>query len=827
MGGGPTGEVFRAQVYGVAGFERQFAVKRFHAAFVKDPATAEAIAAAARVYGGLEHPRITRLHEYGVTGGHAFTATELVDGVDLSHLLSILEACNQTLPHGGVAALVSQIARTIGYAHGRGICHLGLCPTNIIMTTHGEARITDFGFLPPRLPKQPSADPSLRSRLPYLAPEQLNHELTSAATDVFQLGAIAYELFTNRPAFRGADSEAVAQSILSGRVPPTDLPKPLAAVLQRCLSRSPFERYPDARALADGMEAATRGLSLAGGLADIGLAVRNVLEQAKVDDEGEMSGAVSFPLPAPPRGDAMMDHLQAEAELPATTIRDPGVLTSSPATPPIPVGVQRSGRSVNMPTMTAPSLRPGARPLTMEPLVGPVEEMDEEMPTVIRERERGFVRPTPVGIPVVDGNVAALLDDESSGPTQSPAGAAEERAVSEPALTPAPPILPERVDTPPPIPSLLDDAEELSGSHLEAVDDSARMAAASREVVPISPDALTPVPLPTLVGPDSLAPSRASEPRARAGLPETLGDAEPPARKSEAREPLVPVPRVEAASGPISLSLSGLASIRQPEAQPAPAPTPGAESRAKVGSRPAKGGGAKWLVVMLLGLILAGGGYLAYDKFIAGSANQPDKPTVAASASTDAGATKPVPDAGLPAHDAGTRVAAAAQDAGQNAGLDAGQNAGSATTPDQKATDDGKLTIRSTPDRAKIYLDGAPIGKTPHSMEATADRHRLALIKPGYRLYTADIQGGGLIEATLQEAAPPDGPGGIKVRCAKKNRYVIFIDGVDTGQLCPSERIGVTVDKHTVEIYDPVTETRREFQVTVKGTRRSVRVRVD
>jgi serine/threonine-protein kinase len=129
LGGGPTGEVFRAKVYGVAGFERQFAVKRFHPELVKDPEVASRMAAAARMYGSLEHPRIARLHEYGVSGGETFIATELVTGLDLARLIAVAGS-GEPLVAGAVVALVSQTARAVGYAHGRGISHLGICPSS-------------------------------------------------------------------------------------------------------------------------------------------------------------------------------------------------------------------------------------------------------------------------------------------------------------------------------------------------------------------------------------------------------------------------------------------------------------------------------------------------------------------------------------------------------------------------------------------------------------------------------------------------------------------------------------------------------------------------
>jgi len=168
LGGGPTGEVFRAKVYGVAGMDREFAVKRFHPSLLADPNARAALAVAARMYGALEHPRVARLHEFGEAGGHTFTATEYVPGLDLAQLMD-----QGRLSLGTASHLIVQIGRAVGYAHGRGLSHLGLSPTNVICSERGEIKVTDFGVLPSRLPLRPALDESLRHRLCYLSPEQL------------------------------------------------------------------------------------------------------------------------------------------------------------------------------------------------------------------------------------------------------------------------------------------------------------------------------------------------------------------------------------------------------------------------------------------------------------------------------------------------------------------------------------------------------------------------------------------------------------------------------------------------------------------------------
>jgi eukaryotic-like serine/threonine-protein kinase len=305
IGIGPSGSVSRAKVFGVAGFERQFAVKRFHPELTATAAMAAMLSAAARAYGSLEHPRIARMSEFGVAQGATFTAVEYVLGLDALRLIGEARLAGVTLATGGALALVSQAARAIGYAHGRGLTHLGLAPTNVIVTADGDVKITDFGVLSATLPPRPIEAPRLAQRIPYLAPEQLANEATSAATDVFALGVLAYELVTGQRTFRGDTPQQVASAIMAG--PPSEpaLPRPIGRVLQRCLARSPFERFPDARALADALDAALRVAPVPGTRKDIGAQVKETLDRLAALNDSQLSGVVALHLGTGPlrRGD--------------------------------------------------------------------------------------------------------------------------------------------------------------------------------------------------------------------------------------------------------------------------------------------------------------------------------------------------------------------------------------------------------------------------------------------------------------------------------------------------------------------------------------------
>jgi serine/threonine-protein kinase len=359
-------------VYGVAGFERQFAIKRFHARLAAEPDRAAQLANAARLYGALEHPRIARMHEFGVAAGETFTATELVRGVDLAQLVQATHSAGRPLPSGAAVALLSAAARAVGFAHGRGLSHLGICPTNVLCTAEGDVKITDFGFLPLRLPARPADDPSLLARLPYLAPEQHRGETGTPATDVFQLGLLAWELLTGEPALAAPSPAGIELRALAGDLPPLDLPKPLTAALRRAMARSPYERFPDAGALADALDAALRTAPLPGDRRDLAGIVRSALEHQAQMNENQLSGALRLPVPAPPR-DTPSGALPVAAAVVRRPAEPPRPTSHTPV--PQPEAPERAGGAESLapprsgganrwpPIVTPPALRPTTRPI--------------------------------------------------------------------------------------------------------------------------------------------------------------------------------------------------------------------------------------------------------------------------------------------------------------------------------------------------------------------------------------------------------------------------------------------------------------------------------
>ena len=247
---------------------------------------------------------------------------------------------------------------------------------------------------------------------------------------------------------------------------------------------------------------------------------------------------------------------------------------------------------------------------------------------------------------------------------------------------------------------------------------------------------------------------------------------------------------------------------------------------------PAKRGGLGLLAVFVVVLVAAGGGFFAYRHFTGATGESAGRTAGAADAGTNVVAIKPaLSDAN----------AAAAKDAGAAATSDDGGGAFLAfdaavgeteTVADAAAVEtvaavDGKLVITSTPSGATVYFDGAEVGETPVELDASGDKHRLALILSGHALHVADIDGNTSVDVKLEAVTTPGGSAGIKVRCKKKNRYYVTVDGKPSGMLCPTERIGTQKGKHTVEIYDPINDSNRSFDIDIKHTRHSHRLYID
>jgi serine/threonine-protein kinase len=218
-----------------------------------------------QILASLEHPHVARLLDGGVTeDGSPYLVLEYVDGQPID---AHCEA--RQLPPRARLELFLAVIDATQYAHRNLIVHRDLKPSNILVADDGAVKLLDFGLAKLLEPVRETED-ALTTRTghrwmtpEYAAPEQIRGEPVSTLTDVYQLGAVLYELVTGQPPFgkRGANVRALEDAVLSAEpaAPSSALASSerarlrgdVDAIVLKALRKEPDQRYTSAQALAD------------------------------------------------------------------------------------------------------------------------------------------------------------------------------------------------------------------------------------------------------------------------------------------------------------------------------------------------------------------------------------------------------------------------------------------------------------------------------------------------------------------------------------------------------------------------------------------------
>ncbi len=227
IGRGGMAEVFRARVLAGPLEGETVALKRMREDVAGDPAYVDLFNAEAEVTQQLTHPAIIRVLEAGAVGRLPYMALEFINGRDLGEIMDACQERSILLPIDFACYVAHVVAEALNYAHtarapsGEPLClvHCDVSPSNIFISDLGEIRLGDFGIA--RIGKRdPAKTIGVVGKAPYMTPEQIDQKQVSPATDVFALGAILFELLTNRPAFSGDRTIDIWDAIVDGKRPP-------------------------------------------------------------------------------------------------------------------------------------------------------------------------------------------------------------------------------------------------------------------------------------------------------------------------------------------------------------------------------------------------------------------------------------------------------------------------------------------------------------------------------------------------------------------------------------------------------------------------------
>jgi hypothetical protein len=253
LGSGGMGEVYRAEHELL---KRSCAIKLIRPGIDADPAAVARFEQEVRATAHLSHWNTVEIYDYGRTDQGAFYyVMELLRGMNLDELVR----CAGPLPPGRVVYLLAQVCAALREAHGQGLIHRDIKPANIFAATRGGAfdvaKLLDFGLVSHAAGAGDGEKGIISGSPAYMAPEQgTPGAATDARTDLYALGGVGYFLLTGRSPFDGATIfDQIAAHRHAALVPPSQrvpgVPADLEAVLLKCLSKSPADRYPDAGSL--------------------------------------------------------------------------------------------------------------------------------------------------------------------------------------------------------------------------------------------------------------------------------------------------------------------------------------------------------------------------------------------------------------------------------------------------------------------------------------------------------------------------------------------------------------------------------------------------
>lgn len=218
----------------------------------------------AQLAGGLQHPNITLVYEFGFEGDVPFLVQEFLSGEDLDRMIK----AGTPLPLQDKLKIMLGIAFGLEYAHKAGVMHRDVKPANVRVLDNQSVKIMDFGIAKS---VDPSGDITMTGitvgSSSYMSPEQIGGDTTDFRTDIFSFGILAYELLSYRKPFRNENLFLLLEQIVKEDPVPLaeiapDLPPALVAVVEKAMAKKPEDRFATAKDLRNALIAVQQQIPL-------------------------------------------------------------------------------------------------------------------------------------------------------------------------------------------------------------------------------------------------------------------------------------------------------------------------------------------------------------------------------------------------------------------------------------------------------------------------------------------------------------------------------------------------------------------------------------
>jgi serine/threonine-protein kinase len=264
---GGMGSLYEAVLYGAQGFKKTIAVKTVLESYSEDQDFLEMFVGEAKLVADLVHQNICQVYHLGRWGKRTYIAMEFITGVNLKEFIRRHGELGRQVPWALGTFIVSRVCRGLEYAHGKrdkngqllGVVHRDVSFKNIMISTEGEVKLTDFGVAKARKLMRDREGEVRVGSAQTMAPEQVKFQPTDARTDLFALGVILFELLTGQRLFAARTTKGTLRNVLRKKIPQPsrlnpEIPPGIERIILKALSRDPNTRYQSAGAMGYDLE---------------------------------------------------------------------------------------------------------------------------------------------------------------------------------------------------------------------------------------------------------------------------------------------------------------------------------------------------------------------------------------------------------------------------------------------------------------------------------------------------------------------------------------------------------------------------------------------
>jgi serine/threonine protein kinase len=455
VGEGAMGVVYRAKD---TVLDRTVAIKVMNDSIARQEDLRKRFLHEAQAAGSLQHPNVVTIYDLGEMDGHLFIAMEFVEGVDLEHLIDL----GEPLSLQARLDIIVDVLTGLAFAHKRGIIHRDIKPANIRVGEDGRAKIMDFGVAHLSSSSMTTTG-SILGTPSYMAPEQITEGKTTAATDIFAVGGVLYQILARMKPFDAPTLQNLFFKIITEKPRPISelmpgLPPALDRIVEKAMAKEPSHRYANALDMANELTAVRSKLSGPSYPASVSLSasVASAIEQSKKVSQSRLrklayigGGAIAavavaaiawsqFARSGAPNLEAADKPVTvATVAAPAPPTAQPAgtpvatAKTETPAPPPSSTAKQPVRQEKPAPTArdarASTAVKPTPKPVQTRTAAAPAPLVVAPLPSASTQQQPAVAHPPAV----IAAPVVPPPKQESAPPPLSPATAADIRPAVE------------------------------------------------------------------------------------------------------------------------------------------------------------------------------------------------------------------------------------------------------------------------------------------------------------------------------------------------------------------------------------------------------------